>query len=179
MYGPSSMLPFLDFLFIIACLTFGFGLSLATYRFFALRYDWPMGEVHARKPWLAILIGMFTIAVSILFASARQYEASRAEISHYDGFWIVFWGIGISLFLTSVMRVGSQISLLLAPLAVIILMTTWISVRTPPGYITTSGLFVPFTYVPRAPLPERSPHHISNKVLFAQDFKPAPGDQEP
>ena len=46
-------MPFLsDLPFVFAVLALGWGLSLATYRMFASRYEWPMGKWHADRPGL-------------------------------------------------------------------------------------------------------------------------------
>ena len=150
------MLPFLDVLFLTASLTLGFGVSLATYRIFAWRNNWPMGELHAKRPFIPIMLGVFAIVIALLFASERQYEASRVFGSHYDGLWIVFSGTAWAFLLTGIMRVGAQISLLFAPLATLILIIAWVLARTPPGYISESG-FVPYTYIARVPLSELAP----------------------
>ena len=73
------MLPYLDVLFLAAFLTLGLGLSLATYRIFAVRNDWPMGELHANKPLVPILLGVFAIAIAVLFAGDRQ-SARRQRV---------------------------------------------------------------------------------------------------
>jgi hypothetical protein len=161
------MLPYLDFLFIAACLTLGFGVSLATYRIFALRNDWPMGELHLNKPLVPIRLGVFSMVIAFLFAAARQ----AAPDGGLDGWWIVICGFLWGFLWTGMMRVGSQISLFLAPLATLILMLAWIGVRTPPGYISESR-FVPNVWVPRVPLPERAPRvRGSGERRLAQEIR--------
>lgn len=145
-------MPYLDFLFFAACLTLGWGLSLASYRIFAVRNDWPMGELHANKPLVPILLGLFSITIAILFAAAAQ----AAPGGEFDGWWIFICGLLFAFLWTGTMRVGSQISLFLAPLATVLLMMSWISVRTPPGYATSSGVVVN-SYVANVPLPIRVP----------------------
>lgn len=171
MNGLLAIMPFLDFLFIVACLTLGFGVSLASYRFFALRNDWPMGRLHAEKPFIPIMLGGFTIVIALLFASARQYEASRALNSHFDGVWIVLLGAAWAVFWTGTMRVGSQASLFLAPLSTLVLIMAWSNVRPSPGYVTDNG-FVLHTYAVRAPLPERAPRQQrSLNMRLAQEHE--------
>ena len=51
------------------------------------------------------------------------------------------------------MRVGSQISMFLAPLSGMILVFSWMSVRISPGYNTETG-FVPYTYGAKVALQE-------------------------
>lgn len=145
-------MPYLDFLFFAACLTLGWGLSLASYRIFAMRNDWPMGELHANKPLVPILLGLFSITIAILFAAAAQ----AAPGGDLDGWWIFVCGLLFAFIWTGTMRVGSQISLFLAPLATLLLVMAWISVRTPAGYATSSG-FVVNSYVANVPLPVRTP----------------------
>ncbi|HUS98579.1 MAG TPA: hypothetical protein VMX97_17780 [Hyphomicrobiaceae bacterium] len=117
-------MPYIDHLFVAAFLAFGWGLSLATYRVFAVRHGWPMGELHDAKPLVPMLIGAFAVVIAFLFAAARLYDAG--------GWWVVVAGIAFAAVWTGFMRVGSQISLLLAPLATLFLVMAWISVRTPP-----------------------------------------------
>ncbi len=167
------MLPYLDFLFVVACLTLGFGVSLATYRIFALRNDWPMGELHANKPLVPILLGVFSIVIAFLFAAARQ----AAPDGGLDGWWIILCGFVWGFLWTGMMRVGAQVSLFLAPLSTLILMIAWIGVRTPPGFVSDAG-FVPHVYVVRAPLPERAPRRTSTQVhrfaLGDSSYGPSP-----
>ena len=163
------MLPLLDVLFVTASLSLGFGASLATYRFFAWRNDWPMGELHAKRPFIPVMLGGFAIVISLLFASERQYEAARVLGSHYDGLWIVFSGTAWAFLLIGIMRVGAQISLFLAPLATLILIVAWVLARTPPRYISEGG-FIPHTSVVRLPLLERTLQHRTIKLCFVQNF---------
>ncbi|MCB1510803.1 MAG: hypothetical protein KDJ36_07850 [Hyphomicrobiaceae bacterium] len=115
---------YFDFLFFAATLTLGWGLSLATYRLFALRSEWPMGELHRDKPFVPILLGVFAVVIALLFAAARGGDSG--------GWWIVLAGLVWAVFWTGFMRVGSQVSLLLAPAATLLLCAAWISVRVPP-----------------------------------------------
>lgn len=128
-------MAYFDFLFFAASLTFGWGLSLATYRLFALRNDWPMGELHREKPLVPILLGIFAVVIALLFAAARGGDAG--------GWWIVLAGLVWAVFWTGFMRVGSQVSLLLAPIATCLLCAAWISVRVPPDLGVGTG------YAPR------------------------------
>ena len=107
----------LDNLFYLASMAFGFGLSLATYRLFAIRNNWPMGAFHADLPAVPIMIGLVTVVVAILFA------ASRADVG---GWFILGLGTLIAIVWTSLFRVGSQLSLFLAPLATGLLLVGWL-----------------------------------------------------
>jgi hypothetical protein len=106
-----------DNLFYLAVMAFGFGLSLATYRLFALRNRWPMGAFHADLPAVPIMIGLVAITVAVLFA------ASRIEIG---GWIIVGAGLALGIVWTSLLRVGSQLSLFLAPLVTGLLLLGWL-----------------------------------------------------
>lgn len=121
----------LDLPFFAATLAFGWGLSLATYRIFAVRNDWPMGELHAEKPLVPILLGVFALAIAFLFAMFR----AATPASEMGGWWILPAGLLWAVFWTGFMRVGSQVSLFLAPIATVVLVMAWISVRTPPGFV--------------------------------------------
>lgn len=152
-------MPYIDFLFFAAALTMGWGLSLASYRIFAVRNDWPMGELHANKPLVPILLGAFAIVIAVLFAAARQ----AAPGGEFDGWWIFVGGLVFAFVWTGTMRVGSQVSLFLAPLATLILVVSWIGVRAPPGLATESG-FVTNSYVANVPLPARRPAPSASEV---------------
>lgn len=107
-----------DSLFIIATLTFGWGLSLATYRMFALHYGWPMGKLQADVPVIPVLVGLFCLTVAFLFAAARGADAG--------GWVIVLLGLLFAVFWTGFLRVASQTSLFLAPLSVVALGIFWL-----------------------------------------------------
>jgi hypothetical protein len=113
----------IDTLFLIASAAFGWGLSLATYRMFAVRNGWPMGEVQADQPVLAVMAGVFAIAAAFLFAAARGSEAG--------GWGILVLGLVLALLWTGVLRVGSQMSLFLAPLAAVALLLGWAHIQLP------------------------------------------------
>ena len=46
---------------------------MASYRIFAGQNDWPMGELHVSNLPVPVLLGVFYIAIAILFAASRQY----------------------------------------------------------------------------------------------------------
>jgi hypothetical protein len=107
----------IDFLFLLATAAFGWGLSLATYRFFAIRRGWPMGKLQTEAPAVPILIGLFGVMVAFLFAAARG--------AAYGGWWILVFGLLWSLFWTGLLRVASQVALFLAPAATFLLIFSW------------------------------------------------------
>jgi hypothetical protein len=139
-------MPYFDTLFFVSSLAFGWGLSLATYRMFALRYEWPMGELHANKPMVPVLLGIFAIVIALLFAAARGGEQG--------GWWIVLAGLIWGVLWTALMRVGSQISLIFAPAATVLLCLIWIQVRPAPDLNSEIGYF-PSTATSEAPILER------------------------
>ncbi|MCB1527708.1 MAG: hypothetical protein KDJ45_08410 [Hyphomicrobiaceae bacterium] len=108
----------IDNLFLLAIGAFGWGLSLTTYRLFARKYDWPMGSLHADLPAIPILVGLFALVMGLLFAAARGVD--------YGGWIIVVGGLLLAIFWTGFLRVGSQISLVLAPLAATLLLMGWL-----------------------------------------------------
>ncbi|MFV0369703.1 MAG: hypothetical protein ACK5KM_14715 [Hyphomicrobiaceae bacterium] len=108
----------IDNLFLLAIGAFGWGLSLTTYRLFARKYDWPMGSLHADLPAIPILVGLFALTMGLLFAAARGVD--------YGGWIIVVSGLLLAIFWTGFLRVGSQISLVLAPLAATLLLMGWL-----------------------------------------------------
>ena len=107
-----------DAMFVLATASFALGLSLATYRWFAVHNGWPMGEWQAHRPGLPIALGLFCVLLSMLFATFRG--GATALI-------LPLLGILCALTWTSLMRVGSQSSLLLAPAALVSLLVMWYS----------------------------------------------------
>ncbi len=114
----------MDNLFLLAVAAFGLGLSLATYRLFARSNGWPMGALQADLPIIPITIGLFGLLAGLAFATARGAD---------DGGWtIIAIGFLLAVLWTGVLRVGSQISLFLAPIATFLLLLGWLS--APLGY---------------------------------------------
>jgi hypothetical protein len=107
-----------DLMFVLATAAFAFGLSLATYRWFAVQNGWPMGEWQAHRPGLPMAIGLFAMLFAILFALARA-----------DSTMVVLPLLGVlcALTWTALTRVGAQSALLLAPASVIALLVCWIA----------------------------------------------------
>ena len=109
----------IDALFLLAAGAFGWGLSLATYRMFAIRNGWPMGAIHADLPAVPAILGLLCLVVGLLFAAARGPELG--------GWIIVLFGLLLATFWTGFLRVGSQISLFLAPIATALLLLGWLT----------------------------------------------------
>ena len=118
-----------DNLFFLAALSFGMGLSLATYRLFAIRNNWPMGAFHADLPAVPIMLGLVAVVAGVLFA------ASRADVG---GWPMLILGLIIAFVWTSLLRVGSQLSLFLAPLAAGLLLVGWLGSQF--GYDRAAGI---------------------------------------
>jgi hypothetical protein len=106
-----------DLAFILAVGAVGWGLSLATYRAFARRYDWPMGRWQAERPALTLAIGGACAVLGVLSALVRLSNGDTA-----GGTLIVLFGIGWATFWTGFLRTGAQSALLLAPPAALILL---------------------------------------------------------
>lgn len=109
----------IDNLFLLAVAGLGWGLSLATYRLFALRHEWPMGALQIDFPAVPVLLGVFAVIIALFFAATRGAETG--------GWVIVLFGILLAVFWTGFLRVGSQISLFLAPIATVLLIAGWLS----------------------------------------------------
>jgi hypothetical protein len=90
-----------DHLFLLAIGALGWGLSLATYRALAERNGWPMGVL--------------------------QSEAPAARGGMHGGWVILVFGLALGLFWSGFLRVGAQSALLLAPLAAVILLLSWLA----------------------------------------------------
>jgi hypothetical protein len=110
-----------DHLYLFATAAFAWGASLATYRWFASLHGWPMGEWQAHRPAAPIAIGLFAVAMAMLYALAR---GGATVIT------LPFVGILCALAWIAVMRVGSQAALLLAPIAVLGLIVGWLWAAT-------------------------------------------------
>jgi hypothetical protein len=109
----------IDERFLLAVAALGWGLSLATYRVFARRNGWPMGSLQADLPAVPVILGLAAFLAGVMFAAARGSD---------DGGWvIVLFGLLLAIFWTGFLRVGSQISLFLAPVALIFLLLAWFS----------------------------------------------------
>jgi hypothetical protein len=139
-----------DNLFYLAIMALGFGLSLATYRLFALRYSWPMGAFHADVPAIPIMIGFVATVIGILFAVSRA-ETAGAGV----GWMMIGTGIAFALIWTGLLRVGSQLSLFLAPLAAGLLLVGWLGSLF--GYDRAANMIEnPRDYLPKARIEDRT-----------------------
>jgi hypothetical protein len=112
--------PMIDNLFLLAVASLGWGLSLATYRLFARSRGWPMGALQADIPFVPVLIGLVGLFAALLFATARGAD---------DGGWVIIvFGLLFAALWTGILRVGSQVSLFLAPFATFLLLLGWLAV---------------------------------------------------
>lgn len=110
----------IDNMFLMAVCALGWGLSLATYSLFARQWGWPSGALHLDFPALPVLLGMASVTIALTFAGMRGAEGG--------GWVIVLFGLLLAIFWTGFVRVGSQISLFLAPLAAGFLIAAWVAV---------------------------------------------------
>jgi hypothetical protein len=118
-------MPFVytDLPFFLAVAAMGWGLSLATYRSFATRFQWPMGVWHQTRPALPVMIGLLAFIFAALFAWARGL--SNVPGAGWAGVSIFIFGVLMSIVWTGILRVASQISLILAPVAAVLLGVAW------------------------------------------------------
>ncbi len=116
-YGAS---PVIDNLFLLAVVALGWGLSLSTYRLFARSRGWPMGALQADAPFIPVLIGLAGLFAGLIFAAARGSD---------DGGWVIIaLGLLFAVLWTGFLRVASQLSLILAPIATFLLLLGWLAV---------------------------------------------------
>ncbi|MEQ1576446.1 MAG: hypothetical protein ABL894_02230 [Hyphomicrobium sp.] len=109
---------------VLAIAALGWGLSLCTYRYVAQRNGWPMGALHTDLPAVPATIGLVAIFVALAFASWRGTP---------EGGWVVvLFGVLLAFFWTGFLRVGSQVTLFLAPIATAVLIVIWMAIG--PGY---------------------------------------------
>ena len=107
-----------EILYLAAAGAFGWGLSLATYRMFALHYGWPMGDLHQYRPAVPVVVGLVCLIVGFVFALQKGGE--------FGGWVILFSGLILAILWTGILRVASQTSLFLAPLATGLVVLGWI-----------------------------------------------------
>lgn len=111
----------IDFGLLLAVLTLGWGIALATYRSVAEAIDWPMGTTQRRHPDFARVLGLACIACAAAFVVWRAiagYPLSAVMILVFGLSWAAFW-LGF-------LRVGAQSALFLAPLAACLLLWWWL-----------------------------------------------------
>ena len=83
-----------------------------------------MGALQTDLPIVPVLVGILALAAGLVFASARGAD---------EGGWVIIaFGLLLAVIWTGFLRVGSQTSLLLAPIAAFLLLLGWLSV--PLGY---------------------------------------------
>ncbi|MCH9765295.1 MAG: hypothetical protein K0U34_04800 [Alphaproteobacteria bacterium] len=109
----------INYLFLFATGAFGWGLSLATYRYVAKRNSWPMGALHLDLPAVPIAIGALAVLAGLSYAVDEGAAAG--------GWAIIVFGVALAAFWTGFLRVGSQTSLILAPLSAVLLLFSWAS----------------------------------------------------
>jgi hypothetical protein len=109
----------IDGLFLLALAAIGLGLSLATFRLIAIYFDWPLGAVQADQPIIPVSLGVFAFLSGLTFAAVRGAD---------EGGWVIIGcGLLLAAFWTGFLRVGSQTSLFLAPLATVFLLVGWLA----------------------------------------------------
>jgi hypothetical protein len=102
-------------LYLLATAAFGWGFSLAIYRPIAMRSGWPMGMMQARHPLVVTLLGVAALVLSFLYIMSDPTQR-----------WpILGLGLLFALFWTGFLRVASQTSLFLAPIASLLLGVMW------------------------------------------------------
>lgn len=107
----------IDTLALLAIAAFGWGLSLLTYRYFAMQYGWPMGWLQWELPQVPAILGIVSVLAGLLFAAAR----GTAD----GGGVIVLFGLMLALFWTGFLRVAAQTSLILAPVSAVFLLVAF------------------------------------------------------
>jgi hypothetical protein len=117
----AMLYSYTDLGLFCAIAALGWGLSLATYRLIAHRYEWPMGSWHANIPIIPVLLGLIPAALAGLYAMNRLYNGAVV-----DALAIPALGLIGAILWTGVLRVASQVSLFLAPAAAGLLFLTWI-----------------------------------------------------
>ena len=108
-----------DNMFLFAVGALGWGLSLATYTLVARTREWPMGALQSDLPIVPVLLGIAAVTAALLFAGMRGADGG--------GWIIVTFGLLFAIFWTGFLRVGSQVSLFLAPLATTLLVLAWLA----------------------------------------------------
>lgn len=105
-----------DAMFISATAAFAFGLSLATYRWFARHNGWPMGAWQTGLASLPRTVGLVLMMVAMAFAFRRGL-----------GTILLLPLIGLlgAIAWTLVLKVGGQSALLLGPISAALVIVGW------------------------------------------------------
>jgi hypothetical protein len=105
-----------DLPFLLAVGAFGWGLSLVTYRSIARLSGWPLGVAQQAVPALTVVTGAVCVAIAVIYALAIGLL--------HGGAVILTFGVGLAIFWSGFLRVGSQSALLLAPLSTVLLLAS-------------------------------------------------------
>jgi hypothetical protein len=153
---PSAA-PLVDNLFLLAVASLGWGLSLATYRLFARSRGWPMGALQSDLPFVPVLIGLVGLFAALVFATARGAD---------DGGWVIIaLGLLLAALWTGLLRVGSQISLFLTPIATFLLLLGWLA--------------VPLGFSERRWATEKPTETLERRGVLPSDSTTSPSDTRP
>ncbi len=106
----------IDLMFALATAAFAWGLSLATYRWFAIHNGWTMGAWQQSMPALPRVIGVLVLAVATVFALSRGLGTAVA---------LPLAGLLSAFAWTMLLKVGAQSALLLGPAAAAIVLIGW------------------------------------------------------
>ena len=106
----------IDLMFVLATAAFAWGLSLATYRWFATHNTWPMGAWQAAQPALPKAIGLVVVAVAVVFALTRGLGTTVV---------LPLLGVVAGLGWTALLKVGAQSALLFGPAAAALVLIGW------------------------------------------------------
>ena len=106
-----------DLSFFLAVAAMGWGVSLATYRAFAVPRGWPMGAWQNHKPLFPIAIGAVCMLLALATAKARI-----GDMETETGWLILIFGVAWAVFWTGFLEVAAQSALLLAPTAALLLL---------------------------------------------------------
>lgn len=104
-------------MFVLAVAAFAWGLSLASYRWVALRNGWPMGAWQAERPALPRLLGLGAVWISLVSAAALGGAAFPM---------VLVLGLLGALVWVVIFKIGAQSALLLAPLAAAFSLAGWL-----------------------------------------------------
>lgn len=112
----------IDFGLLLAVLTLGWGIVIATYRPIAEAIGWPMGRPQRYYVHTARGLGIVCVGCAVAFVVWRTvagYPLSALMILVFGVAWAAFW-LGF-------LRVAAQSALLLAPIAAGLLLWRWLA----------------------------------------------------